>query len=196
MRIVALLLCVGLCACTGVVSGGDAAGSNTDAGEACAPANRNDEIRLALAPDSPKSALEPRFATVSATQFGDAWPLTVPDGQVSCWVNATYFHDANRVAYPLNGVAGNCANAKHREPGSAQCPPVAMQPLEQIWRKHPIVKGARVDVAYTDQFGPVVMPAQRFEVIGGDAAAADQREADLAVGDGSGVLAHGRLLRL
>ena len=48
MRIVALLLCVGLCACTGVVSGGDAAGSNTDAGEACAPANRNDEIRLAL----------------------------------------------------------------------------------------------------------------------------------------------------
>lgn len=73
MRIVALLLCVGLCACTGVVSGGEATGSNTDAGEACAPANRNDEIRLALAPACAGCHLagnKPFFASLTAFENG------------------------------------------------------------------------------------------------------------------------------
>jgi hypothetical protein len=53
--------------------------------------------------------------------------------------------------------------------------------------------GARVDVAHAHQLAAVGMLADRAEVVVGDAAAADQGKADLAVDDGGRVVAHGAL---
>jgi hypothetical protein len=79
----------------------------------------------------------PKIELVSAEDFGDAWPFSVEEMHLLCMSgNAVVASDPETGRmYPLNGTAKAMASR------------LALEPLENVWRKDPSVAGLRVSVS-------------------------------------------------
>src|SRR6266511_3593490 len=75
---------------------------------------------------------------VERTAFGDAWPFTVERGVISCVGAGEVLFAANGNVYAVNGLARtNRAQKGYRD-------------VAEIWRRHPTVPGAKVNI------GPII----------------------------------------
>lgn len=68
---------------------------------------------------------------LSKRQYGKAWPLTVASGTVACSNNEVTF-TARGIRYAVNGTA----MMRHRGAD-----------IRRIWRRDPVIPGARVDIS-------------------------------------------------
>jgi len=74
---------------------------------------------------------------VSATEFGDAWPLTVQSGRIACIAPSAAVFIHNGTIYQLNGMASSRGYTS----------------INPIWRDSPDIPGAKVNI------GPLISAA-------------------------------------
>lgn len=86
---------------------------------------------VTTAPTTPPVVGGPGWQNVSAAQFGNDWPLTVPSGTIRCEPGRAVVFDANK-RYAVNGTA------KDRRLGAE---------IEEIWAPNPGIPGARKDIS-------------------------------------------------
>ena len=104
---------------------------------------------------------------------------------------------AHRSVHLLDGLAGmQAAGRRQHDAVDAQLG-LGRQQLGQRGKASSAglgdggLQGSRVGIADGHQFGALGVLLDRLDVVLGDTAAADQREADPAAGDGRTVLLHG-----
>jgi hypothetical protein len=103
--------------------------------------------------DEPPAPVSVARAAVRQSEFGDAWPFTVPDGVLSCVSDGkrtAVVFEAGGQRYAVNGTARGHDTAAR----------LKLADLAAIWRDDPAIPGAKVNV------GPIleraaVLPCSR-----------------------------------
>lgn len=102
-------------------------------------------VRLVSGPPLPKEVIEnadkpavpSNSKAVSQKDFGEAWPLTVESGVLTCKEGAVFFTSPDGSIYAINGTAGNRGG----------------RDLEPIWKPNPEIPGTRISIGPLIQAG-------------------------------------------
>lgn len=82
-----------------------------------------------------KDSLSSNEASMSRTDLGDDWPLTVDKGVVSCEGAGEVYFTAHGTRFAVNGLALGADTAPD---------------IDAIWAKDPDIKGLKIDI------GPII----------------------------------------
>jgi hypothetical protein len=74
---------------------------------------------------------------VKGTDYGDDWPLTIPEAKLICEQPSAVYLEADSKHYGVNGFGKNYVSKEY---------PTTARELERIWRPHPDGITPRVNI--------------------------------------------------